>query len=181
MTEGVESVVFNSHTRTDYVLEGAELSASSDSWAGNWACWGRTAWLRSEAPLGPGLISAALLLPLKHCGLHSSWGMDGPRLPLDELSLMAVSLKSDGSVWGGGVSFTTLQHALAGHSSGCLALLSCPHDGALRGWNVCHLFYFQIKLDDLPIKSKNSFLMMSGDIWRECSTSNIFNILWDQK
>lgn len=63
MTEGVESVVFNSHTRTDYVLEGAELSASSDSWAGNWACWGRTAWLRSEAPLGPGLISAALLLP----------------------------------------------------------------------------------------------------------------------
>lgn len=133
-------------------------------------------WVQGSSPQ-----PSSSLLPLKHCGLHSSWGMDGPRLPLDELSLMAVSLKSDGSVWGGGVSFTTLQHALAGHSSGCLALLSCPHDGALRGWNVCHLFYFQIKLDDLPIKSKNSFLMMSGDIWRECSTSNIFNILWDQK
>lgn len=35
MSEGLEYVVFNSHTSTDYVLEGAELSASSDSWAGN--------------------------------------------------------------------------------------------------------------------------------------------------
>lgn len=35
MSEGPECVVFNSHTSTDYVLEGAELSASSDSWAGN--------------------------------------------------------------------------------------------------------------------------------------------------
>jgi len=35
MSEGPASVVFNSHTSTDYVLEGAELSASSDSWAGN--------------------------------------------------------------------------------------------------------------------------------------------------
>lgn len=30
-----ECVVFNRHTSTDYVLEGAEWSASSDSWAGN--------------------------------------------------------------------------------------------------------------------------------------------------
>lgn len=35
MSEGPESVVFNSHTSTDYVLEGAESSASRDSWAGN--------------------------------------------------------------------------------------------------------------------------------------------------
>lgn len=35
MSEGPECVVFNRHTSTDYVLEGAELSASSDSWAGN--------------------------------------------------------------------------------------------------------------------------------------------------
>lgn len=63
MSEGPECVVFNSHTSTDYVLEGAELSASSDSWAGNWVCRGRAAWLRSETPLGPGLISAVLRLP----------------------------------------------------------------------------------------------------------------------
>lgn len=35
MSEGLECVVFNRHTSTDYVLEGTELSASSDSWAGN--------------------------------------------------------------------------------------------------------------------------------------------------
>lgn len=35
MSGGPECVVFNSHTSTDYVLEGAELSASDDSWAGN--------------------------------------------------------------------------------------------------------------------------------------------------
>lgn len=35
MSEGPESLVFNSHTSTDYVLEGAESSASRDSWAGN--------------------------------------------------------------------------------------------------------------------------------------------------
>ncbi len=63
MSEGAECVVFNSHTSTDYVLEGAELSASSDSWAGNWVCLGRAAWLRSETPLGPGLISVVLRLP----------------------------------------------------------------------------------------------------------------------
>lgn len=63
MSEGPESVVFNSHTSTDYVLEGAESSASRDSWAGNWAFRGRAAWLRSETPLGPGLISAVLRLP----------------------------------------------------------------------------------------------------------------------
>lgn len=182
MSEGPECVVFNSHTSTDYVLEGAELSASSDSWAGNWVCLGRAAWLRSETPLGPGLISVVLRLPPPVRGivarrlLRFTRGMDGPLLPLDEHSLMAASLKADGPVWGG-VSFTSLQLALAGHSSGCLALLSCPHDGAPRGWNVCHLFYFQIKVDDLPIKSKNSLLMMSGGIWRKCCNSDIFSTL----
>lgn len=63
MSEGPECVVFNSHTSADYVLEGAESSASSDSWAGNWVCLGRTAWLRLETPLGPGLISVVLRLP----------------------------------------------------------------------------------------------------------------------
>lgn len=63
MSEGLGCVVFNSHTSTDYVLEGAELSASSDSWAGNWVCLGRAAWLCSETPLGPGLISVVLRLP----------------------------------------------------------------------------------------------------------------------
>lgn len=99
-------------------------------------------------------------------------GMDRPLLSLDEHSLMAASLKADGPIRG--VSFTSLQLALAGHSSGCLALLSCPHDGAPRGWNVCHLFYFQIKVDDLPIKSKNSLLMMSGGIWSERGSTDIF-------
>lgn len=50
------------------------------------------------------------------------------------------------------VFLTPLQLALARHSSGCPTLLSCPHDGAPGGWNVCHFFYFQIKVDDLPIK-----------------------------
>lgn len=115
MSGGLKYVVFNSHTSTDYVLEGAELSASSDSWAGNWACRGRAAWLRSETPLGPGLISAVLHLPSllpspwRHCGpavCSASLGeWTGPPLPLDELSLMAASLKSlTGPVWGG-VSF----------------------------------------------------------------------------
>ena len=35
MSEGLGGVVLNSHTSTDYVLEEAEPSASSDSWAGN--------------------------------------------------------------------------------------------------------------------------------------------------
>lgn len=29
-------MVLNSQTHTDYVLEGLEVSANSDSWAGNW-------------------------------------------------------------------------------------------------------------------------------------------------
>lgn len=101
MSGGLEYVVFNSHTSTDYVLEGAELSASSDSWAGNWACRGRAAWLRSETPLGPGLISAVLRLPsspvkaLWPAVCSASPGeWTGPPLPLDELSLMAASLKA---------------------------------------------------------------------------------------
>lgn len=128
---------------------------------------------------GSSLQSSASLLPYRGivaCRLlRFTRGMDGPLLPLDEHSLMAASLKADGPVWG--VSFTSLQLALAGHSSGCLALLSCPHDGAPRGWNVCHLFYFQIKVDDLPIKSKNSLLMMSGGIWRKCCKSDISSTL----
>lgn len=35
MSEGPECVVFNNHMSADYVLEGAELTASSDSWAGS--------------------------------------------------------------------------------------------------------------------------------------------------
>lgn len=35
MSEGPECVAFSCHTSTDYVLEGAESSARSDSWAGN--------------------------------------------------------------------------------------------------------------------------------------------------
>jgi len=78
---------------------------------------------------------------------------------------MAASLKADGPFEEG--SFTSLQLALAAHSSGRLALQRCPHGGAPSGCNVCHLFYFQIEVDDLPIKSKNSLLMMSGGIWRK--------------
>lgn len=153
MNEREECVVFNSHTSTDYVLEGAELSASSDSWAGNWVCGltplenttGSGAHLCSPPPPSSrrGIVAFRLL--------RFTGGIGGPLLPLDELSLMAASLKAAGPVWGR-VSFTSLQLALAGHSSGCLALLSCPHDGTPRGWNVCHLFHVQIKVDDLPIK-----------------------------
>lgn len=148
MSEGPECVVFNNHMSAYYVLEGAELTASSDSWAGSWACLIHEAWLHLDTPLGPGLVSTALRLPPSLWSIvvpHSlcfSRGINGPLLPLDEHSLMAVSLKADGPVWGG-VSFTSLQLALARDSSGCLALLSCPYDGVPRGWNVCHLFYFQ--------------------------------------
>lgn len=100
MNEGPECVVFNSHTSTDYVLEGAESSASSDSWAGNWMCRGRAVRLRSETPLGPGLISVVLRLPppveaLWPAVCSASPGeWTGPLLPLDEHSLMAASLKA---------------------------------------------------------------------------------------
>lgn len=152
MSEGLECVVFNSHTSTDYVLEGAELSASSDSWAGNWVCLGRAAWLRSETPLGPGLISVALRLPpsrriIVACRLlRFTKGMDGPLLPLDERSLMAASLKADGPVWG--VSFTSLQLALAGHSSG------------LPGFAVLPTWWCAKGLKRL------SFVLLSNKSWR---------------
>lgn len=147
-----EGGLVNSHTSTDYVLEGAEPSASSDSWAGNRVCRGT----RGLTPLGNTNGSRAdlcgppaSLLPQWPAVCAGRW--TGPVLLLDEHSLMAASLKAVGPIWGG-VSFTSLQLGLAEHSSGCPALLSCPHDGPPRGWNVCHLFYFQIKVDDLPIK-----------------------------
>lgn len=40
MSEGPECVAFSCHTSPDYVLEGAESSARSDSWAGNCVCLG---------------------------------------------------------------------------------------------------------------------------------------------
>lgn len=102
MSERPECVVFNSHTSTDYVLEGAELSASSDSWAGNWVCGltplenttGSRAHLCSPPPPSScrGIVACRLL--------RFTGGIGGPLLPLDELSLMAAALKADGPIWG---------------------------------------------------------------------------------
>lgn len=107
MSEGPECVAFSCHTSTDYVLEGAESSARSDSWAGNWVCLGWAAWLRSEAPLGPWPVPPPPHHPISRRGVVASHllclarGTDRPLLPLDERSLMADSLKAGRPVWGG--------------------------------------------------------------------------------
>lgn len=64
-------MVLNSQTHTDYVLEGLEIAASSDSWAGNW--WDLAG--RTHQALGP-----------------SPSGLQGQKQPLvllDEEPLMA--------------------------------------------------------------------------------------------
>lgn len=148
---------FNSHASTDYVLEGVEARASSDSWTGNW---------REPQPCdmdparrthrGPSPISPLAAAPRRDAGWPAApgglMGVNRPLKCLDEAPFIA------GGFWRTMHSFEEERllplssSGLAGLLSNCMSLLRCPLSVTPRGPNVCHLFYFQLKVDGLPIK-----------------------------
>lgn len=154
INEGPKHVLFNSHTSTDYVLEGAELTASSDSWAGSCTSLGRTARLLSDTLLGLGLVSAPLVLHphIVACHLHpSSRGIGRPLHPLDEHPLKAVF-----ESW-----WALLRRSVFYFPPACLGLafIRLPGFAILPTWwsamglkRLSFVLFSKIKLDDLPKK-----------------------------
>lgn len=152
----LECAVFNSHTSTHYVLDGTELSASSDSWAGNWDGLGRRLgsaqkhhWARAHLSISPPPSPPVeALWPNFYCFLPGErtgpcpawWALTNGCSFERRWARLRSSVFYFPPAWLG-CPFVRLG-----------ALLCCPHDGAPRGSNVCHLFYFQIKFGDLPIK-----------------------------
>lgn len=181
MNGGLKRVVFNSHTSTDYVLEGAELTASSDSWAGSWTSLGRAAQFLSDTPLGLGVRLCRLVPPSCHwsivaCHLHpSSGGIGGPLHPLDEHPLKAV-FESRRAL---------LRRSVFYFHPACLGLafIRLPGFAILPTWwsamglkRLSFVLFSKNKLDDLPKKKKKkkeSFWWLSGGIWRMCCNSGI--------
>lgn len=162
---------FNSHASTDYVLEGLKACASSDSWTGNWH-WpqpcGADPARRTHRARAPSLPrgSSSQGRGLASSSRQAAGGIEAPRVCVDE------ERRPAGGFWRTERSFEERRllplssSGLAGLLSNCMSLLRCPRSVTPRGPNGCHLFYFQLKVDGLPIKPPSA--CFDGGIWNCC-------------